>query len=108
MAFTASPVQHLLIFTRELISEQLAYEGHSSLVIQQSDVLAAGLWTGSTADILLEEVREVLPNREYKRNLAFCSNNYPLLYSSLPAFLKQDYAQRFSWPQLNPNKSLLE
>ena len=108
MAFTASPVQHLLIFTREIIYEQLAYEGHSSQVIQQTDTLAAGLWRGSTADVLLGEVREVLPNSEYKRILAFCYSSSPLLYSSLPASLKQDNAQQFSWPQLNPSKSFLE
>ena len=106
MAFIVSPVQHLLIFAREILTDQLAYEGHSSQVIQQTDALAVGLWKGSTADVLLGEIREVLPDKEYQRILVFCCSNYPILYSSLPFSLKGANVQQFSRPQLNPTETL--
>ena len=97
MAFTASPVEHLLIVIRERITDQLASEGHSEDIRVQADQLALGLWSGQTADVVLSEVREVLPRQEFLGILAFCSDKYPLLYASLPADINGNNAQPVQW-----------
>ena len=97
MAFTASPVEHLLIVIRERITDQLASEGHSEDIRVQADQLAFGLWSGQTADVVLSEVREVLPRQEFLGILAFCSDKYPLLYASLPADINGNNAQPVQW-----------
>ena len=97
MAFTASPAEHLLIVIRERITEQLAWEGHSDTVRIQADRLAIGLWSGQTVDLVLSEVKEILPRQVFLGVLAFCSDQYPILYASLPSNITGHNAQPIQW-----------
>ena len=106
MAFIASPVEHLLIVIRERIADQLASEGHSEDTRVQADQLALGLWNGQTADLVLSEVREVLPWQEFLGILAFCSDKYPILYASLPASIIESNVQPIQWTFIHSDRNV--
>ena len=92
------PIVHLQIRARELLADQLAYEGISEQGRADADALARQLWSGGTADVIMGQIMDVLPADEYKTLLAFCNDKYPILYNTLPAKLKGSY-EHFSWPQ---------
>ena len=98
MASSLLPITHLRIKARELLVDQLALEGVSEQGRADADELARQMWSGDTADIVMERIMDVLPTAEYKALLAFCNDKYPLLYSTLPAKLKGT-DKRISWPQ---------
>ena len=93
------PIVHLQVRARELLVEQLAIEGVSEQGrADADDALAKQLWSFGTADTIMESIQEILPAAEYKSLLAFCHNQYPILYSTLPPRLK-GLNEQFSWPQ---------
>ena len=106
MAFTASPAEHVLIVVRERITEQLACEGHSENTLVQADQLAQGLWIGRTVDLILGEVKDILPRSEFLGVLAFCCNHYPILYTSLPSEITGRNVQQISWSINNSERSM--
>ena len=78
------PIVHLQARAREILADQLAFEGVSEQGRADADALARQLWSIGTADIVMENLREVLPTAEYKALLAFCNDKYPILYSTHP------------------------
>ena len=92
------PIVHLQVRARELLVDQLAFEGVSEQGRADADALAKQLWSFGTADTIMESIKEILPAAEYKSLLAFCHNQYPILYSTLPCHLK-GFSEHFSWPQ---------
>ena len=92
------PIVHLQVRARELLVDQLAFEGVSEQGRADADALAKQLWSFGTADTIMESIREILPAAEYKSLLAFCHSQYPILYSTLPSHLT-GLSEHFSWPQ---------
>ena len=85
MAGVLTPARHLLARARELLGEELLFEGVSDQARQDADSMAVCMWRGETVDVFLREIREVLPPDAYRKLLAFCNREYPVLFASLPA-----------------------
>ena len=85
MACGLTPAVHVKARAREILCEELLYEGVSEQARADTDVLAKRMWHGETVDFVLLELRDILPLDAYKKLLAFCSREYPVLYSSLPS-----------------------
>ena len=83
-----SPAVHILAVTREQLTESLVDEGHGSDCISRMDALALQFWRHETLDTVFMEVKRVLPRSNYIRVLAFASREYELLYTALPADVK--------------------
>ena len=98
MADRLSPIVHLRVRARELLTERLCYEGVSEAGRTQADALAGQLWGDLTADSLMRAVKDVLPRDEFLKLLGFCNDKYPLLYSTLPSEVT-GATERFSWSQ---------
>ena len=52
------------------------------------DALALQFWRHETLDTVFREVKWVLPRSNYVRVLAFTAREYELLYTALPADVK--------------------
>ena len=77
------PATHIRIVLKEIVTEELYLEGHSSDVVHRALILAEGLWGASTLDEAIIGACEVLPRAAFLRLLAFCNSEYPLLYQTL-------------------------
>ena len=82
------PVVHILAVVREQLTEALYEEGHDEFCTANMDKLAVQLWRTETMDTIFREIKEVLPSDKYLRVLAFTAREYGLLYTSLPADVK--------------------
>ena len=90
-----TPLVHLRIRARELLIDQLAYEGVSETGRVQADSLAVQLWDATTVDEFLREVQESLPPDAFGILLQFCKREYPLLFASLPSNITGESLQLF-------------
>ena len=95
MACALTPSGHLLARVREILTEQLYLEGVSAEAVCSADSLAVQFWSGTTVDILLEELQDILPQAAFHEVLAFCRREYPLLYQTLPRRITDEHATFF-------------
>ena len=95
MTTVLTPLVHLRIRARELLIDQLAYEGVSEIGRTQADAIAVQLWDATTVDELLREVQESLPSDAFGILLQFCRREYPLLFASLPSNITGESLQLF-------------
>ena len=83
MADELTPIVHLRIRARELLTEQLSIEGVSEAPRADADELARQLCSGGTNDVVMSSIQEILPAAAFKELLAFCQREYPLSFTML-------------------------
>ena len=90
-----TPLVHLKVRAREILADQLAYEGVSEDGRAQADGLAIRMWDFATADQLMLEMKEAFPEESFNELLRFCKREYPVLYSALPVSITGESLQLF-------------
>ena len=90
-----TPLVHLRARAREILADQLAYEGVSDDGRGQADGLAVRMWDFATADQLMLEIKDVFPADSPNELLRFCKREYPVLYSALPVSITGESLQLF-------------